>query len=134
MGSYSIWLGSGDQQRAGPPGHPVAPAPDPEPGNPALAELAWLAATGAGWVLRCSAKLVLYPLSVAVREMHQRAQDGGRPLATDPAGSSPRREGGTGVVVDLAAYRLHSRMARAAQLAHNAQRPGRSRPARDLAR
>ena len=126
--SSSIWLNSVDQQRAGPAGHPVAPAPDPEPGSPALAELAWMAARGTGWVLRRSTKLVLYPLSVAAREMHQRAHRDDQPLAPVPAGSSPRREDGTGVVVDLAAYRLHSRMARAAQLAQNAPGPGRSRP------
>jgi hypothetical protein len=118
MSSVSIWLSSGDQQRAAPAGHRVAPAPDPEPGNPALAELAWLAARGTGWVLRRSTKLVLYPLSVTARQMHGRAHHDDQPLATDPAGSSPRREAGTGVVVDLAAYRLHSRMARAARAAH----------------
>jgi hypothetical protein len=129
--SSSIWLNFLDQQRARPPRHPVAPAPDPEPGNRALAdlaELAWLAARGTGWVLRRSTKLVFYPLAVAAREMHDRAHRDDQSLATVSASSSPRPEDGTGVVVDLAAYRLHSRMARAAQLAHNAPGLGRSRP------
>jgi hypothetical protein len=121
--SSSIWLNSLDQQRPGPARQPVAPAPDPEPGNPALAdlaELAWLAARGTGWVLRRSARLMLYPLSLAAREIYQRPHHGDHSLATDPAGSSPRREDGTAVVVDLAAYRLHGRMARAAAQAQNA--------------
>jgi len=131
MSSSSIWLNSLDQQRAGPAGHPIAPAPDPEPRNPALAdlaELAWLAARGTGWVLRRSTKLALYPLSLAVREIYQRPHHGDHSLATDPQGSSPRHENGTGVVVDLAAYRLHGRMAHAAQQAQNAPGLGRSRP------
>ena len=133
MSSSSIWLNSLDQQRAGPAGHPIAPAPDPEPRNPALAdlaELAWLAARGTGWVLRRSTKLALYPLSLAVREIYQRPHHGDHSLATDPQGSSPRHENGTGVVVDLAAYRLHGRMAHAAQLAQNVSPAGRSRPTR----
>lgn len=126
--SSSIWLNSVDQQRAGPAGHPVAPAPGPEPGSPALAELAWLAARGTGWVLRRSTKLVLYPLTLAAREIYARPHHGDHSLATDPAGSSPSLEDGTGVVVDLAAHRLHSRMTRAARLAHNAPPAGRSGP------
>jgi hypothetical protein len=137
MSFSSTWLNSVDQQRAGPAGRPIAPAPDPEPGKPALAdladlaELAWLAARGTGWVLRRSTKLVFYPLAMAVREMHDRAHRDYQPLAPVSTGvstgSSPRREDGTGVVVDLAAYRLHSQMARAPQLAQNAQPAGRSR-------
>lgn len=128
MSSSSIWLTSVDQQCAGPAGDPVAPAPDPEPANPALAELAWLAARGTGWVLRRSTRLVLYPLTLAVRGIYERPHYGDHSLATGSAGSSPRHEDGTGVVVDLAVYRLHSRMARAARRAQNAQPAGRSWP------
>ena len=131
MSSSSIRLNSVDRQRAGPSGRPVAPVPHPEPRYPALADLAalsWLAATGSCWVLRRSAKLVLYPLSLTAREIYERLQYGDRPLSTDPAGSSPRHEDGTAAVVDLAAYRLPGRMARAARLAQNAQPAGRSRP------
>ena len=119
MSFSSSWLNPVDQQRAEPAGCHIAPAPDPEPGNPALtdlAELAWLAARGTGWVLRQSTKLVFYPLAVAAREMHDRAHRDDQPLATAAAGSSPQREDGTGVVVDLAAYRLRSQQVRASQL------------------
>ncbi len=141
MSFSSSWLNSVDQQRAGPAGRPIALAPDPEPGNPALAdlaELAWLAARGTGWVLRRSTKLVFYPLAVAVREMHDRAHRDYQPLAPVSAGvstgSSPRHEDGTGVVVDLAAYRLHSQLARAPELAQNGQPAGRSRQTRGIVR
>jgi hypothetical protein len=53
-------------------GHPVGPAPDPEPANPPptrLAELAWLATRGTAWVLRRSTDLVPYLLILAAREM-----------------------------------------------------------------
>jgi hypothetical protein len=136
MSFSSTWLNSVDQQRAEPAGRPLAPAPDPEPGNPALAdlaELAWLAARGTGWVLRRSTKLVFYPLAVAAREMRDRAHRDYQPLGTVSASSSARREDGTGVVVDLAAYRLRSQMARAPQLAHNAQPAGQSRQTKGIA-
>ena len=120
MNSSSMWLNSVDQQRAEPADRPIAPAPDPKQRNPTLADLAelsWLAAAGTCWVLRQSTKLVLYPLSLTAREIHGRLHHGDQPLATDPAGSSPRHEDGTAAVVDLAAYRQHCRMARAARRA-----------------
>jgi hypothetical protein len=135
MSFSSIWL-TVDQQRAEPADRLIAPAPDPEPRNPALAdlaELAWLAARGTGWVLRRSTKLVFYPLAVAAREMHDRAHRDDQPLAAVPPGSGPAGEGGTGVVVDLAAYRLHRQVACAPQLAQHAQPAGQSRQTRGIA-
>ena len=121
MSFSSMWLTPVDQQRAEPAGCHIAPAPDPEPRNLALtdlAELAWLAARGTGWVLSRSTRLVFYPLVVAAREMHDLAHRDDQPLAIGAAGPSPPGEDGTGVVVDLAAYRLHSQQVRASQLAH----------------
>ena len=120
MNSSSTWLNPVDQQRAEPADRLIAPAPEPKQGNPTLADLAelsWLAAAGTCWVLRQSTKLVLYPLSLTAREIYGRLHHGDQPLAADPAGSSPRHEDGTAAVVDLAAYRLHCRTARAARRA-----------------
>ncbi|HEX9033385.1 MAG TPA: hypothetical protein VF834_16215, partial [Streptosporangiaceae bacterium] len=52
-------------------GCPVGPAPDPEPASvppTRLAEFAWLATKGTGWVLRRSTDLVPYLLAMSVRE------------------------------------------------------------------
>jgi hypothetical protein len=54
--------------------------------------------------------------------MHTRPHDMEQPLAPGPA--SLEREDGPGVVVDLAAYRQHARLARAVRLAQNARPPG----------
>ena len=131
MSSSSIWLNSVNQQRAGPAGDPVAPVPDPEPRHPALADLAelsWLAAAGTCWVLRQSTKLMLYPLALTAREIQGRLHHGDQPPDTEPAVASPPHEDGNAVVVDLAAYRLPCRMARAARRTQNAQPAGRFRP------
>ncbi len=52
-------------------GHPVGPAPDPEPQNPPpsrLAEIAWMATKGTAWVVRRSTDLVPSLLAMALRE------------------------------------------------------------------
>jgi len=52
-------------------GYPVGLPPDAEPGNPPpsrLAQFAWLATKGTGWVLRRSTDLVPYLVAMAVRE------------------------------------------------------------------
>jgi hypothetical protein len=106
-------------------GHPAGAVPDPEPGNqlPALlAELGWLATKGTVRVLCRSTFLVPSLLATSAREMYTRLHDMERPPAPGPA--SLEREDGPGVVVDLAAYRQHSRLARAARLAQNARPPG----------
>ena len=106
-------------------GHPAGAAPDPEPRNQLpglLAELGWLAAKGTVRVLYRSTFLVPSLLATAVREMHTRPHDMEQSLAPGPA--SLEREDGPGVVVDLAAYRQHARLARAVRLAQNARPPG----------
>jgi lysophospholipase L1-like esterase len=52
-------------------GAPVGPAPDPEPVNPPptrLAELAWLATKGTGWIVRRSRDLVPNLVGLALQE------------------------------------------------------------------
>ena len=130
MNYSSTWLNSVDQQRAEPADRPIAPAPEPEQANPTLADLAELsrlAVAGTCWVLRQSTKLMLYPLSLTAREIHERLHHGDQPLAMDPAAASPRHEDGIAAVVDLAAYRLPCRMARATRRVQNAQPAGQSR-------
>ena len=63
-------------------GHQLGPAPDAEPANPPptrLAETAWLATMGTGWVLRRSADLVPHLLALAAGELIS-----DRPAATRP--------------------------------------------------
>jgi hypothetical protein len=106
-------------------GHSAWAAPGPEPGGQLpglLAELGWLATKGTVRVLWRSTFLVPSLLAAAAREMYPRPRDSEQPAAPDPAG--PAHENGAGVVVDLAAYRQHARLARAVRLAQNAQPPG----------
>jgi lysophospholipase L1-like esterase len=52
-------------------GHPVGPAPSPEPGNPPpsrAAEICWMATKGTAWVVRRSTDLVPSLLMMAARE------------------------------------------------------------------
>jgi len=65
-------------------GHPVGPAPDPEPANQPptrAAQLAWLATKGTAWVVRRSTDLVPYLLAMAAREMCGRQPHADQPLA-----------------------------------------------------
>jgi hypothetical protein len=105
--------------------HPARAAPGPEPGNqlPALlGELGWLATKGTIRVLYRSTFLVPHVLATAARDMYARPHAKEQPQAPGPA--SLERADGPGVVVDLAAYRQHARLARAARLAQNARPPG----------
>jgi hypothetical protein len=76
-------------------GHPLGPAPAPEPGNPPptrLAEFAWLATKGTAWVLRRSTDLVPYLLAMAVKELCAGARgDGQSTVAALPAPAAPGR-------------------------------------------
>lgn len=101
-------------------GHPAGRAPDPEPGNRTptrLAELGWQATKGTARMLRRSTDLVPYLLAMAAREMYARPDSGDQPLA---AGSSLGPDDGMGVVIDLAAYRRDSQLARAVRVTRNA--------------
>ncbi len=134
MSPSSNLVSSGGLQRAGPIGHPVAPVPDPEPGNlpqARLAEVGRLAAQGTAWVLRRS-NLVPYLLAMAARRIYGRADWDDQLLAPPPAApnSWPPPGGGAGTVVNLAAYRQHSRTACVSRSARNAARPSRSWPGR----
>jgi len=104
--------------------HSAWAAPGPGPGGQLprlLAELGWLATKETAGVLWRSAFLGPSLLAAAARRIYPWPRDSEQPVAPGPAGPA---ENGAGVVVDLAAYRQHARLARGRRLAQNAQPPG----------
>ncbi|MGD0374672.1 MAG: SGNH/GDSL hydrolase family protein [Streptosporangiaceae bacterium] len=102
-------------------GHPMGPAPDPEPDSrpPArLAELGWLATKGTGLMLRRSTQVVPYLIAMAATEMWALPRHSDPLRAPLAAGPGPRPEDGVAVVVDLASYRRARHPARGSSQQH----------------